>query len=125
MSGARAVQHDILEKYPRADLFVYTVWLPAVMRDTRSAWQSSTMPDHRVTNVWDEDGVISDWFSHHLDGPRSRTIIWDAYLLYGSQCRWDDKSTAPSQLVSRGGTIIGSFSDLRANLIPLLQTGSP
>jgi hypothetical protein len=125
MSGARAVQHDILEKYPHSDRFVYTVWLPAMGGDTRSAWRSTTMPDPRVTHVWDEKWVVPDWFVHKLDGPRAHTILGDAYILYGPQSHWDDISTAPDDLIGRGATIQGAFADLQAEITPLLQPPIP
>jgi hypothetical protein len=125
MSGARAVQHDILDKYPASDLFVYTVWLPAMGGETRSAWRATTMPDPRVTNVWDEKWVVPDWFVHHLDGPRAHTILGDAYLLYGPQSRWDDISAAPTELVGRGATIQGAFSDLQSEIVPFLGATGP
>ena len=123
MAGAREVQLEILEKYPTANLRVYTIWLAVLGGDSRSAWRSGAMPDPRVTNLWDEDRIANDWFSEQLDGERG--LIWDTYLLYGSDATWESASQAPSQLVSRGSTIASRFSELQASLLPMIEQSRP
>src|SRR3954465_12124792 len=123
MSGARGVQNDILAKYPSANLRVFTVWLPVLGGDNRSAWRSGTMPDPRVANLWDEKWVSADWFSSHLDG--SHSLLWDAYLLYGPQATWDSPAKAPGPLVSRGTTIKRDFGLLQASIVPLIEPSKP
>jgi hypothetical protein len=118
-AGARAVQQDILEKHPEANLRVYTVWYSVLAGDSRSAWRSGAMPDKRVTNLWDEQRLISQWVSAHVPGMEG--FVWDAYLLYGPEAKWDSASDPPAPLVSSGSTVIAAKQQLEAGLLPLLQ----
>jgi hypothetical protein len=79
------------------------------------------MPDSRVTNLWDEQRVASQWFSQHIDGEQG--YVWDAYYLYGPDARWESSNSAPTSLVSTGGTVRSKLGDLEASLTPLLTQG--
>ena len=79
------------------------------------------MPDPRVTNLWDEQHVASQWFSQHIDGEQG--YVWDAYYLYGPDARWDSANNAPTSLTSTGGTVRNKLGDLEASLTPLLSKG--
>jgi hypothetical protein len=113
------VQQDILDKYPSANLQVYTVWYSVLAGDSRSAWRSGAMPDKRVTNLWDEQRVISQWVAAHVPGMEG--FVWDGYLLYGPQAKWDSASSPPSSLLSAGATIVNTKQEIEAGLLPLLQ----
>lgn len=122
MAGARAVQQDILEKYPDANLRVYTVWFSMLGGDSRSGWRSGAMPDQRVTHFWDEERVASEWFAEKVAGEQG--FMWDTYLLYDAQARWDGES-APQTLISKGRTVVREKDELEAKLAPLLQASNP
>jgi hypothetical protein len=79
------VQKDILEKYPAANLKVYTVWFSMLAGDSRAGWRSGAMPDPRVTHLWDEERIASRWFAEHVVGAQGFT--WDIYFLYGPNAR--------------------------------------
>jgi hypothetical protein len=113
------VQQNILEKHPAANLKVYAVWYSTLAGDSRSAWHSGAMPDRRVTNLWDEDRVVSQWFSKYVVGDEA--YLWDAYFLYGSDAQWENADTGPSALLSSGGTILGNYDQLQARVLPLLK----
>ena len=118
MAGARAVQQDILAKYPTAPLRVYTVWFAMVPGDSRAGWRSGVLPDARVTHFWDAERVTGRWFAQHLDGEGG--LMWDTYLLYGPEARWDTPTTAPLPLVSQGATVLRERAELHTRLLPLL-----
>ncbi len=77
------------------------------------------MPDHRATNLWDEQRVLSQWFSKYVDGEQG--YLWDAYYLYGSEARWENADSKPTALVSSGGTVLGKRDQLEASILPLLN----
>jgi len=43
-------------------------------------------------------------------------VLWDAYLLYGSDARWDD---APTHLIHWGRTIVAARQSLRDDFAKL------
>ncbi len=45
------------------------------------------MPDPRVTHLWDEQRLSGRWFAQHLHN--AQDIIWDGYLLYGPDAKWE------------------------------------
>ena len=100
---------------------MYTVWFSMLPGDSRSGWRSGAMADPRVTNLWDEQQVASQWFSQHIDGEQG--YVWDAYYLYGPDARWDSANSAPTSLLSTGGTVRSKLGDLEASLTPLLSQG--
>jgi hypothetical protein len=108
-----------LDKHPAANLKVYTVWFSMLAGDSRSAWHSGAMPDPRVTNLWDEQRVVSQWLSKHVEGDGG--YLWDAYFLYGSDARWENADSRPSALISSGGTVADKRDQLEASLLPLLN----
>jgi len=93
--------------------------------DKRSRWDDGLLDDPRVTHLWDEDKTAGTWFADpdrlglRYPGP----VMWDAFLLFGRQARWED---APSDLLASGWTVIGTTDKLEAPLVALLtETGSP
>lgn len=88
------------------------IWLPMLAGDSRSAWPKGVLNDPRVTSVWDEKRVAGSWFSDHrsggLGGPGS--IVWDAYLAYGPQARWQG---APTEPIAAGSDIIAHTDGLQ------------
>jgi hypothetical protein len=54
---------------------VFVVWVP-FLQGTRDAINPSVFPDSRVTYLWDQNAVSSQWFSQHVTGqPGPRGII--------------------------------------------------
>lgn len=52
--------------------------------------------------------------------PQDRPILWDGYLLFGPEARWDD---APAPLVGStgpGGTVIANLGELKRQRAPFL-----
>jgi hypothetical protein len=88
--------------------------------DERSRWPGSLLTDPRVVHFWDEQKVVGAWFGNHPDysGLSKGQALWDAFLLYGAESRWDDK---PSHLISTGRTIMAKREELGKSLPPLLK----
>ena len=46
-------------------LRVLVVWVPS-LGGSRGAINWLVFPDRRVTSLWDQNAVSSQWFSHHV-----------------------------------------------------------
>jgi hypothetical protein len=79
LAGASWVQNNILSRNPDPALRVFVVWVP-FLQGTRGAINPSVFPDSRVTYLWDQNAVSSQWFSQHVTGQPGPT--WDYYLLF-------------------------------------------
>ncbi len=82
--------------------------------DSREGWDSSVLPDARVTHLWDGQRQIGQWYSRQ-EG--AQDLLWDAYRLYGPTATWTD---APTSLLSQGGPVIDQQVPLQTALRPLL-----
>jgi hypothetical protein len=109
------VQSNILSRNPDSSLRVFVVWVP-FLGGSRDAINPSVFPDSRVTYMWDQNAISSQWFSQHVTGQPGPT--WDYYLLFGSRARW---GAVPGPVVSQGGTVIGDSRNLLAAIQPLLR----
>lgn len=96
-------------------LRVLVVWVP-FLGGSRGAVSPSVFPDSRVTSLWDQNAVSSQWFSQHVTGQPGPT--WDYYLLFPARARW---GAVPGPVVSQGGTVIGQSDQLLAAIRPLLR----
>jgi hypothetical protein len=90
--------------------------LGAVPPGDTGAINPSVFPDSRVTYLWDQNTVSSQWFSQHVTGQPGPT--WDYYLLFGPRARW---GAVPGPVVSQGGPVIGDSGNLLAAIQPLLH----
>ena len=59
------MQNNILSRSPDPALRVFVVWVP-FLGGTRGAINPSIFPDSRVTYLWDQNAVSSQWFSQHV-----------------------------------------------------------
>jgi hypothetical protein len=111
------VQNEILAKDPGRSLRVYAVWFAVVPGDERSKWPRGLLDDPRVTDLWDEEYKVGRYFGGRPElrdrGLMVRGIMWDTYLLFGPQSRWDE---APTRLVGAGFTISDTREQLRRDL---------
>ncbi len=113
------MQQNILEKHPSSKVEIYTIWFSIYFRDDWETWQSGTMPDPRVTHLWDESSAVSEWFTTNVFGQSGR--MYDVYVLYGPDSTWESTSRPPNGLISSGGTVLGKRDELEAGLLPLLK----
>ena len=117
--GASWVRQEILQKHRSAKLAVYAVWLPMQIGDARSEWDRRVLDDPRVVNLWDEERASGLYFANPstLGLRYPGRVLWDAYLLFGPEARWD---RVPSGLRGAGATLIGNSDRLESELKPLL-----
>src|SRR5690348_125926 len=115
LAGASWVQSNILSTMSDPALRVLVVWVP-FMSGTRSAINPSVFPDHRVTSLWDQNELSSQWFSQHVT--RQPGPTWDYYMLFSSRARW---GAAPGPLISQGGPVIAESGQLLTAIRPLLR----
>jgi hypothetical protein len=113
------VQTELLAKYPKADLRVYAIWFNMFPGDARSKWPPSLLTDRRVIHRWDEGKLVGMWYGGHTNEIRAQLspgsswngdILWDAYLFYGADAKWDD---SPTNLIHWGRTIVAGREILR------------
>jgi hypothetical protein len=117
------VQGELLAKYPSSDLRVYTVWFSMLAFDSRDGWDRCIMPDERVIHFWDEERVVSQRFSEQIYGETGS--MWDTYLLYGPEAKWEDPASVPAPLISSDATVIRARDRLQSDILPLLQARRP
>jgi len=96
-------------------LRVLVGWVP-FLGGSRDAISPEVFPDSRVTSLWDQNAVSSQWFSRHVTHQLGPT--WDYYLLFPPRARW---AAVPGPVVSQGGTVIGQSGQLLAAVRPLLR----
>jgi hypothetical protein len=115
LAGASWVQSNILSSTAGPKLRVLVVWVP-FMGGSRAAISSSVFPGSRVTSLWDQGAVSSQWLSGHVTHQPGPT--WDYYLLFGPRARW---RAVPAPVVSQGGPVIAQSGQLLAAIRPLLR----
>jgi hypothetical protein len=122
------VQKQIFDKYSRANLRGYAIWFNMYPGDMRAKWPSGLLTDSRVAHWWDEPKQAGTWLGERADGLRpklsegsawSGEILWDAYLLYGAQARWD--AELPTDLIRFGRTIVAGREALKAEMATLVK----
>jgi hypothetical protein len=109
------VQSNILSQTSDPALRVLVVWVP-FLGGTRGAINQSIFPDSRVTSLWDQHAISSQWFSQHVTQQIGPT--WDYYLLFPARARW---GAVPGPIVSQGGPVIAYSSQLLGDIRPLLR----
>lgn len=129
MNGARWVQEDVLTKHKDADLEVYAIWFSMYPTDRREAWPADILTDSRVVNFWDERKEVGTFYAQRYGEMESTVvpestdwqgtpILWDSYLVYGPDARWED---SPTGLRRWGRTILKTQDGLRQSVDNLLR----
>lgn len=109
---------ELLNKFPSADLKVYAVWFNMYPGDRRSKWRADLLSDPRVTNFWDEGKLVGRWVVEHKIVDHPRSILWDAYLLFGPEARWD---ALLEPLIGWGAPLYHRRHKLRNEILPLIE----
>jgi hypothetical protein len=125
------VQTELLQKYPAANLRVYAIWFNMMPNDSRAKWPPNLLTDSRVIHRWDEPKAVGRWYAQQAASIRPQLstgsawsngdILWDAYLLYGSDASW---SEAPAGLIHWGRTIVAGRDALKDDIERLLGNSS-
>jgi hypothetical protein len=128
VNGARWVQEDVLTKHEDADLEVYAIWFSMYPTDRRELWPADILTDSRVVHYWDDRKQVGTWYAERFNEMKSTVeptstdlggpILWDAYLVYGPESRWND---APSGLRRWGRTILKTQEGLTQALTDVLS----
>jgi hypothetical protein len=121
------VQRALLDDDVNAAVRVYAIWFNAYPGDARNRWRPDLLSDSRVVHFWDEGRSVGRLYFKtlpHIAGRRARQsqdpeggVLWDAYLLYRSDARWDNQ---PPDVVSWGSTILLTRDTLSRDLFGLL-----
>jgi hypothetical protein len=73
---------------------VYAVWFNVLPTDSVGEWNPEILSDWRVTEFWDAEGALGDWFGKHRDqmelGLFGGAVVWDAALVFGPEAMWDE-----------------------------------
>jgi hypothetical protein len=113
------VREQILDRNPSASLHVYVVWLPMLAPDARSEWDSSVLPDERVTHFWDGERIAGIWLAQRdVGGLGYSGVVWDAFFVFGPEASWGDE---PGPLLASGAPVIDHSAELGDALLPLLE----
>ena len=121
------MQEELLERHAAAPLRVYAVWYNMFPGDSRERWRHDLLPDSRVAHYWDEPRAVGQLYFQSLPriwerrapetAPPQDLILWDAYLLYAADARWDEQ---PPDIVRWGATILLARERLKRDLDALL-----
>jgi hypothetical protein len=122
------VQEIVLKENPDADVQVYAVWFAMYPGDVRERWPMEALSDPRVVHYWDDGKNVGRWYADRVpematsmaSGSKGHEapILWDAYLVYGPDARWD---AAPTGLRRWGRTIMGTRDALKESVEGLLK----
>ena len=134
MNGARWVQETLLEARQDADLRAYAIWFSMYPTDLRERWPADVLTDPRVLHWWDEERAVGRWYAAHAESmagelapgasPLGGTILWDAYLVYGPESRWEE--SGPTGLRRWGRTILQTRDALQQAVDTLVKAeGTP
>lgn len=123
------MQDELLANHKQADLRVYAVWFSMYPTDLRERWPADVLTDARVVHWWDEKKVVGRWYAERAESMKDRlaegsvplggTILWDSYLVYGPESRWED---APTGLRRWGRTILQTREALQHTMEAVLET---
>jgi len=110
---------------------VYAVWFSMYPTDLRERWPADVLTDSRVVHFWDEPKSVGRWYGERFQQIESRVapgssglggaILWDAYLVYGPESRWED---SPTGLRRWGRTIVRTQEALREAVTELLSASN-
>jgi len=120
VAGARWAQSELLDRNPKADIRVFTIWFRMYPGDAESKWPRQLLTDARVEHRWDEPKAAGRWFLTRLtslrpsrggDGlfPQRADALWDCYLLFDRNAVWND---TPSGVLSWGYTVVRTREQL-------------
>ncbi len=126
------MQNELLPKYAKANLRAYAIWFNMFPGDDRSKWPPNLLTDARVIHRWDEPKAVGLWYAPHTASIRSElapgsqwrdgAILWDAYLLYGTDTKWSDTPTAG--LIHWGRTIVAGRETLKDDFTKMFAAGA-
>lgn len=109
------MQTQILDKYPKANVSVYVVWLPVLPLDNNRVSVTETVTDARATHFWDNEQAVSRDLSkaYGNDG----AVVWDAVFVFGPEAKWEEKPPRP---IESGAPVVNTIETVKEALKPYL-----
>ncbi len=97
---------------------MYAVWFNVLPSDSSGEWNPEILSDRRVTEFWDAERALGDWFGEHSEQMElgffgGAVFVWDASLVFGPEATWDE---IPHPLEEFGYTIIADRVALQRSL---------
>jgi hypothetical protein len=122
----------VLDVRKESDLRVYAIWFSMYPTDLRERWPADVLTDPRVVHWWDDERAVGRWYAERAEkmaselapgaSPLGGTILWDAYLVYGPESRWDEGG--PTDLRRWGRTILQTREPLQQVMDALVKPDS-
>jgi hypothetical protein len=122
------VQQALLDPNLNAPIRVYAVWFNMYPGDAREHWRAQLLTDARVRHYWDDQRSVGRLFLQILPRlwpvravetvPPQADALWDAYLLYPADARWEEE---PPNAFSWGSTILQTKETLDRRMRQLLK----
>ena len=92
--------------------------MPVLPGDSREGLDASVLADDRVRQFWDPRQRSGRWFADSGNLGLDPPLLWDAYLLFGRNARWE---RIPRPLVSWGSPVITKTNSLSREIAPFLS----
>ena len=92
--------------------------MPVLAGDSREGLDASVLADDRVRQFWDPRQRSGRWFADSENLGLDPPLLWDAYLLFGPEARWE---RIPRPLVSWGSPVIAKSDSLNGEIAPFLR----
>jgi hypothetical protein len=86
--------------------------------DSREGLDASVLDGEQVRQFWDSEQVSGRWFARRGNLGLHPPLLWDAYLVFGPDARWD---RIPRPLKTWGSPVIANAEELGRALRPYLQ----
>ena len=122
--GASAL-NDLLAEFPNARLQVQVVWEPVLKSDIAAPLTKvlGLLDDHRVTQYWDPNRVVSDDLVRTVNANPTRYrlkeplppdfIAWDAVAVFGGDARWEHDLPVPAYY---GGPVVNVMRETKESI---------
>ena len=111
---------------------MYAIWFNMFPGDARDRWRPALLADPRVLHFWDDARSIGRLFFKTLPRLAARQapgtielegdVLWDAYLLFGPDARWD-ADDSPPDVISWGSTILATQAAFQREFFTALTPG--
>jgi hypothetical protein len=92
--------------------------MPVLSGDSREGLDATVLGDDRVRQFWDPQQRSGRWFADRRNLGLDPPLLWDAYLVFGPEARWD---RIPRPLADWGSPVVARSGTLRRELAPYLR----
>jgi hypothetical protein len=111
------VRENVLDRDPDPTLRLFVVWMPMLPTDARDEIDAERLSGPRIRQFWDGERILGTHLAElDIGGLGYSGIVWDAFFVFGSDARWDER---PSALVASGAPVIAETEKLESALAAL------